>query len=111
MPVVNGSTVTTVVTGDELHIAGIVVHVQPRRIAGVRQAIGMLPGAEIHAISELGKLVVTLEGGTASEVAEQLHAIHALPGVYSAALVYQHHEDIESLNEELADDAVPSRVY
>ncbi|WJF91949.1 chaperone NapD [Paraburkholderia bonniea] len=95
----------------ELHIAGIVVHAQQTRLDAIRQAIGLLPGAEVHAVSELGKLVVTLEGRSAFDVTQQIGAIHVLPGVYSAALVYQHHEDLESLNKELADDAHPSRVY
>lgn len=95
----------------ELHIAGIVVHAQAARLDSVRRAIGEIPHAEIHAVSEQGKLVVTLEGAHTAEVAAQLSAIHALPGVYGAALVYQHHEDLESLNEEVADEAHPSHVY
>ena len=95
----------------ELHIAGIVVHAQAARLDSVRLAIAGMPGAEIHAVSEQGKLVVTLEGADTAEVAAQLSAIHALPGVYGAALVYQHHEDIDPLNEEFADEAHPPRVY
>ncbi|WP_153101895.1 chaperone NapD [Paraburkholderia hayleyella] len=95
----------------ELHIAGIVVQAQPAFIEAIRHAIGLLPGAEVHAVSELGKLVVTLEGPGAVNVTQQINAIHVLPGVYSVALVYQHNEDLESLNKELADDAHPSRVY
>ena len=55
--------------------------------------------------------MVTLEGRLMSEVAAHLNAIHALPGVYSAALVYQHHEDVASCTVEFANEADPSRVY
>jgi nitrate reductase NapAB chaperone NapD len=41
------------------------------------QAIGAMPAALIHAVTEHGKLVVTLEGRHASEVANQTNAIHA----------------------------------
>jgi nitrate reductase NapD len=95
----------------ELHIAGIVVHAVPARIASIKRAIGMMPNAQVHAVTPEGKLVVTLEARHTSEVAEQLAAIHVLPGVYSAALVYQHHEDLDSLNEEVADDAHAPRIY
>ncbi|RFU49006.1 chaperone NapD [Paraburkholderia sp. DHOC27] len=95
----------------EVHIAGIVVHAQKIRLADIRRAISRLPGAEIHAVTEDGKLAVTLEGRSMFDVADTLHAIHALDGVYSAALVYQHHEDIQSLAEELAHEADPPRVY
>ncbi|HZZ04532.1 chaperone NapD [Paraburkholderia sp.] len=111
MSVVSAETVSSNGTRAELHIAGIVVHAEAARLDSIRLAIGEIPYAEIHAVSELGKLVVTLEGAHTAEVAAQLSAIHALPGVYGAALVYQHHEDLESLNQEFADEAHPSRVY
>jgi periplasmic nitrate reductase NapD len=95
----------------ELHIAGIVVHAKSDRLESVRLAIGRIPAAEIHAVTVQGKLVVTLEGGHTAELAAQLSTIHALPGVYGAALVYQHHETIDSLNEESTDEAQPPRVY
>lgn len=98
-------------TPGEFHIAGIVVYTQPALRDSVMQNIGMLPGAEVHAVTPDAKLVVTLEGALSSHVAEQMSAIQALPGVCAAALIYQHHEDIDSLNEEIVDEADPSRVH
>ena len=95
----------------EIHIVGLVVHARFAQIDAVAGAIRKMPGAEIHAISEQGKLVVTLEGCSSDAIAGTLQSIHALPGVYSASLVYQHHEDAESLNEELVDEADPPRVH
>jgi nitrate reductase NapD len=111
MPGINEATLFANFTSGELHVAGIVVHAQHKSLKSIRDAIGMIPGAEIHAVTEQGKLVVTLEGRLMSEVAAQLNAIHALPGVYSAALVYQHHEDVASWTVEFANEADPSRVY
>lgn len=99
MPVINEATLFANIRPGEVHVAGIVVHADYKSLESIRDAIGMIPGAEIHAVTEQGKLVVTLEGRLMSEVAAQLNAIHALPGVYSAALVYQHHEDIASWTE------------
>lgn len=111
MSVVSAETVCGNDARTELHIAGIVVHAKAERLDRVRLAIGAIPGAEIHAATAQGKLVVTLEGAHTGEVAAQLSAIHALPGVYGAALVYQHHEDTDSLNQELVDETDTSRVY
>ncbi|WP_233861665.1 chaperone NapD [Paraburkholderia adhaesiva] len=95
----------------EIHIVGVVVYASSAHLKNVAGTIGRMAGVEIHAVSEQGKLVVTIEGHGSDEVANTLQAIHGLPGVYSAALVYQHHEDAESLNEELVDEADPPGVY
>ncbi len=111
MSIINSKTESE--TGDtgELHIAGIIVYAQHAHLNGIKQAIALLPGAEIHAVTEQGKLIVTLEGRDTSEVANQMSALHVLPGVYSATMVYQHHENIESLNEEITDETDPSHIY
>ena len=95
----------------EFHIAGVVIYAQSDRCEFIVSALRMLPGAQLHASTPDGRLVVTLEGSLSSSIEEQLSAINALPGVFSSALIYQHHEDIESLNEEFVDDTDPSRVH
>ena len=95
----------------ESHIAGIVVHASKSDMEKIKQAISLLPGSEIHAVSPEGKMVVTLEASRSIEIVDQLNAIHALPGVYSASLVYQHHEDIDALNEEIRDEPDASKLY
>jgi periplasmic nitrate reductase NapD len=95
----------------EGHIAGIVVHAAARHLDAIVSAITALPGATIHAASDEGKLVVTLEADHAKDISARLHAIHALRGVYSAALIYQHHEDIASLNEEIQDAPDAPRIH
>ena len=71
----------------------------------------VLPGSEIHVTSPEGKIIVTLEARRSVDIADQLTAIHALPGVYSASLVYQHHEDIEALDQEIRDEPDASKLY
>ncbi|CAG4902528.1 chaperone NapD [Paraburkholderia gardini] len=103
--------VINVVDVPQAHIAGIVVHADNRQIEAIRHAVSILPGAEIHAVSPAGKLVVTLEAQESEDIIAQLNAIHALPGVYSASLIYQHHEDVESLDEETGDETDAPGVY
>ena len=86
----------------ELHIAGIVVHARPERVQRVAEAIRGLSGADIHATSADGKLVVTLEAPSAREIAARMQEIQQLDAVLSASLVYQHNESLEAMMEEVS---------
>ena len=102
---------TELVSIPEAHIAGIVVHASQSNLEKIKQAISLLSGSEIHAVSPEGKLIVTLEARRSIDIVDQLNVIHALPGVYSASLVYQHHEDIEALDQEICDEPDASKLY
>lgn len=94
---------------DQIHIASLVVHALPRHADAVIAAVGALPGAQVHAVSATGKLVVTLEAGSDSEMLEAIAAIQHLDGVLTAALVYQCADRREAMEEEVVwDDARPT---
>ena len=76
---------------DELHISSLVVHSRPEREAVIAERLAGMAGLEIHASSG-GKLVITLETATETEVVERLTAIQLLEGVLSATLVFHHLE-------------------
>lgn len=88
---------------EELHIASLVVHAAPRRRQAIAATIGALPGAVVHAASENGKLVVTLEAPTADAMTALVSALQHTDGVLSAALVYQCADSLKAMNEELPD--------
>lgn len=96
---------------DEWHIAGVVVHANPARLDEVRRAIDLMAGAEVHAVSDAGKLVVTLEAPSSRAIAAHLEYLHRLDGVLSAALVYQHNEDAAAMTEEMSDDLQPPGLH
>jgi periplasmic nitrate reductase NapD len=85
----------------EVHIAGIVVFVQPPSIDAVVSCIRSIPSATIHAGTPEGKLVVTLETDSTRRTLDYMDAIRTLPGVVDLALVYQHAEPLDALNEEI----------
>jgi len=87
----------------ELHIASLVVHAPPSRAAGLAATLAELPGAEVHAVSAQGKLVVTLEAPGAADMVGLVQQIQRMDGVLSAALVYQHADTLDSMNEDLPD--------
>ena len=60
---------------DELHISSLVVHAKPTTLAAVCAAIVRLPGAEIHASNDQGKIVVTLETSSEGDVLARLDQI------------------------------------
>ena len=88
---------------DELHIASLVVHSTPKRAARVGEAVAELPGAQVHAISETGKLVVTLEAPGADPMLELIGRIQRTDGVLSAAVVYQCADTLDAMNQEMPD--------
>ena len=88
---------------EELHITSLVVHSTPKRVQAVSDAIVSIPGAEVHAMSPGGKLIVTLEASTADEMMSKLACIQRTDGVLSAALVYQCVDSLDVMNEEISD--------
>lgn len=87
----------------ELHIASMVVHAAPRRLADVRGAILAIGGAEIHGASDTGKLVVTLEAPSTEDMLARIAEIQRMDGVLASALVYQHSDTLAAMNEEIDD--------
>lgn len=77
-----------------VNITGIVVHVRPPHGAAVREALGRLPGVEVHALANDGRMVVTVERADDAEATATLEAIARVDGVMSTALVYHHDESL-----------------
>ena len=82
----------------ETHIASAIVLARPERLPAVLDAINALDGAEIHAATPEGKVILTLETDREQEILNHLNAISLLDGVLSATLVFHHvarPEDLE----------------
>ena len=86
---------------DDVHVAGLVVHAYPDAVPGVERALRAIPGAEVHATSRDGKLVVTLEASDQATIADTLVHLQTLDGVLAASLVYQHSESASAMNDEV----------
>lgn len=74
-----------------MHITGVLVHTRPSDVAAIERRLQDLPGVEIHAVTELGRLVVTVEEHSERLMSDMVLKIHGLPGVLSAAMVYHYH--------------------
>ena len=93
----------------EVHVAGVVVHAYPDAVPHVTQAVRALPGADVHAASRDGKLVVTLEAPDDASIAAAIVRLQTLPGVLTAALVYQHSASASDMDAEVdLEDHTPN---
>lgn len=82
-----------------MNISGVIVHSRPEKTAVVKQQLSALPGVEIHAISEDGRMVVTVEEASDSQMADTVNRLQDLEGVIAASMVYHHFEELEDENE------------
>lgn len=77
-----------------MNISGVVVRTHPNRIEAVKSQLIALPGVEIHAASEDGRMVVTIENDAASMI-ETMNSFHDIKGVVSTSLIYHHFDEFE----------------
>jgi nitrate reductase NapD len=83
----------------EFNISGVLVRARLDDLDRVRRALTELPGVEIHGQSEDGRLIVTVEDSDARRSAETVTSFEHIDGVLSAALVYQHTDTNEPVEE------------
>ncbi len=74
-------------------ICSMVVHTRPEKIEAVRHAITEHDGVEVHAVSEEGKMVVTIDHPDYTYCSERVMQMNNVDGVLSAALIYEYHDD------------------
>jgi nitrate reductase NapD len=78
----------------EIHVVSLVVYADPSRASEISDAIGRLPGAEVHANDGRGKLVVVLETEGDADMAAAIDRVDRTAGVICTALVYQQTEPL-----------------
>ncbi len=79
----------------EIHVASLVVYAGASRAAAVAEAIGRLPGVEVHANNGRGKLVVVVEAGSDADMAAAIGRVDRTAGVICTALVSQQAEPLD----------------
>lgn len=73
-----------------MNIAGVLLRVHPGKLGRVRTALDRLPGVEVHAVTEDGRVLVTLE--EENSAGDAVLRLHRLDGVLAAAIAYHHFE-------------------
>jgi nitrate reductase NapD len=75
-----------------MNISSVVVHARSEATDAVFGRLAAIAGVEVHAVSDLGRLIVSIEAASDRETADVFEDIQRLEGVLSASLVYSHFE-------------------
>ncbi len=73
-------------------ICSLVVYARPEKAPVVEGAIAALDGAEVHASTDEGKLVVLLDHPDRTYCSETIMGLNNIDGVVSTSLVYEYFE-------------------
>ncbi|MBI5462286.1 MAG: chaperone NapD [Gammaproteobacteria bacterium] len=76
-----------------MNISGVIVHARPEQLAAVQQRLAEIAGVEVHAATEDGKLIVTVEEESDRILADTVLGLRDVPGVLSASMVYHQYLD------------------
>ena len=90
---------------DSLNICGVAVYLSPHAGEDVAAKIRALPGVELHAESREGRLAATIVDTPASMAIDQIAAIHRLPGVVAASLIFHAIDEPDGESDPCQDDS------
>jgi nitrate reductase NapD len=76
-----------------MNISGVLVHARPETLAAVKSRLAAIAGVEIHAATDDGKLIVTVEEENDRILADTVLSLRDVPGVLSASMVYHEYLD------------------
>lgn len=80
---------------ETLHISSLLLRSDPDQMPKVLEEIKKLQGAEIPVADKSGKIIVTLETPSESEIVEAMTTLQLIDGVVSAALIFHQAESAE----------------
>lgn len=83
----------------EYNICGVVIHARLEKIESVEKHLVNSEGVEVHASSDAGKLVVTVESEDKYYVADMIDSFKDIDGVLTASMIYQFCDQPISTNE------------
>lgn len=73
---------------DEYHVASLVAYPILEQLEEVKAAINDVEGTEIHATSEEGKIVFTIEGTSYKDIGKKMDIIRVHKGMLNLSPVY-----------------------
>lgn len=75
---------------EEINLCGVLVHARPTEAEAVRDRLTGFPGTEVHALSDDGRLVVTVEDRGKYRCVDTISQFNDVEGVISTSLIYQY---------------------
>lgn len=90
-----------------MNLSGILVVAKPEWQASVVEALGGLPGVEVHQVDEAtGRIIAIQEAGDIHAEIEGVKRIKALPHVVMAEMVYHYIAEDDKKYEEIPPELV-----
>lgn len=80
------------IEGNILNISSAIVYARPGTDSTVRQQLLQVPGVEVHAASEDGKIIATIEAENDRAAMEIYESVARLPDVLNVAMIFQQTE-------------------
>ncbi|WP_291613745.1 chaperone NapD [Bradyrhizobium sp.] len=87
------------------NICGIAVYLAPNAGADLTARIRALPGVELHAASGERRLAATVVDTPSSMAIDQIAAIHRMPGVVAASLIFHAVDEADSETDACRDNS------
>lgn len=75
-----------------MSISGIVIHVQPDTALAMCERITAIDGVEVHAVTDEGRLVVTVDQPDDRKAADTFSDLQSMEGILNTSLVYNYFE-------------------
>ena len=75
-----------------MNISSAIVDAQSGQHQCLQQSLSQMPGVEVHASTEDGKMIVTIESESDRSAVNCYEAMERLPGVLSIAMIFQQTE-------------------
>ncbi len=86
----------------EYHVASLVAYAMPEQVSDVEAAINAIDGAEIHATSDKGKIVLTIEGDSHKGIGKKMDLLRVHKGLINLSPVY--HQVLDEKTDENKDE-------
>ncbi len=95
---------------DEYNVCGVLVHAHNDQLDQVKKLLEQQDGVEVHAVTENGRLIVTVENNKRKTVGDRIMGFYEVPGVLSAAMIYQYSDNDLDVDELEIDSAKPKNI-
>lgn len=80
-------------SAEEYNVCGVLVHAHKNKTDQVKKLLEQQDGVEVHAVTENGRLIVTVENNKRKTVGDRIMGFYEVPGVLSAAMIYQYSDN------------------
>ncbi len=84
-----------------MSISSLVIQTRPENVDNVQSALVLMEGVEVHATTDSGRLVVTVDQPDNAKAANTFSRFTELDGVLSTSLIYNYFEN-DNAEKELA---------